>query len=93
MSQAYLPEEDRSYRQIVQDLEVNETFSRSVRFEYNATTWEELQETGRVMRLAMQPTVHRVGRDTRQTYTIECVKAVTSTGSHIIVTLAITRLS
>lgn len=85
-------EDKLSYRAMIEDLEPGESFARASRFDGDEVTKEGLQEALRGMRLATQPTVHRVSRRTGATFTIEAGEFRTLSRD-IMLCLVVTRTS
>lgn len=89
---AFATEERPSNRARIQELAVGESFARAVRIDGDLATKDRIHETARGLRLATQPTVHRVSQNTGQKYTIEQGEFRTSSRDLIIV-LVVTRLA
>jgi hypothetical protein len=71
MSQSSYAEDKLSYRAMIEDLKPGDSFARAMRFDGDEVTKDGLQSALRGMRLATQPTVHRVARRTGAEFTIE----------------------
>lgn len=83
-------EEVPSIRAQIEALENGETFARAVRFDADTTQKDVPAEVLRSMRLATQPTVHRIEQRTGAKYTIETGEWRTQSRD-IIACLAVTR--
>lgn len=83
-------EEKPSNRLQIQDLAVGESFARAARFDGDEVSKDMLSEAARALRLATQPTVHRVTKMTGQKYTIECGEFRTLSRD-VIICLVVTR--
>lgn len=83
-------EDKLSYRAMIEELAVGESFARAARFDGDEVTKDTLSRASRMMRLATQPTVNRVARRTGQEFTIECGEFRTQSRD-IMVVLVVTR--
>jgi len=79
-----------SYRAQIENLAVGESFARAARFDGNAVGKDALAEVSRALRMAVQPTVHRVSKRTGQEYTIEAGEFRTASRD-IITAIVVTR--
>ncbi len=91
MTSAYDDVERMSNRAHIQALNVGESFSRATRFNGDRINKDMLNAAERGLRLATQPTVHRVARSTGHKYTIECGEFMTRSRD-LIVCLVVTRV-
>jgi hypothetical protein len=85
-------EDKLSYRAQIEELAPGESFARACRFDGDEVTKTGLQEASRGLRLATQPTVHRITKRTGQQYTIECGDFRTLSRD-VVLCLVVTRLA
>jgi hypothetical protein len=84
--------ESPSMRAAVQGLDVGESFSRCVRFDGEKLNKVRVEAAERGLRLATQPTVHRVAKASRRTFAIETGEFLTRSRDLMFV-LCVTRLT
>jgi hypothetical protein len=75
----------------IKALNVGECFSRAVRFDGDRLNKKALSAAESGLRLATQPTVHRIAKATGRVFTIECGEFTTRTRD-LIMCLVVTRL-
>lgn len=88
----FVIEEKPSNRAQIQDLAIGESFARAARIDGDFATKDRVHDASRGLRLATQPTVHRVSKNTGQKYTIECGEFRTASRD-VIICLVVTRLA
>ncbi len=68
---SYIGDTTLSYRAQIEELSVGESFSRAKRFDADEVTKEQIRLAIESLRMATQPTVHRIAKRTDYEYTIE----------------------